>query len=75
MTRSNRLGIASAIAVVLAVALGLVVPQVPLGITAAFVSVILGLLAAQQGSRWWLVVPGSVIAVFVVALRAGFHAR
>jgi hypothetical protein len=75
MTRSTKLGIASAAVVIIAIALAIVVPQVPLGFVAAFVSVILGLLAAQQGSKWWLLIPGILVATFVFLLWVGFHAR
>jgi hypothetical protein len=75
MTRSTKLGIASAAMLVMASVLAMVVPQLPLGLAAAFVSVVLGLLAAWQGSKWWLLMPGIVIAAFGIGLWAGFHAR
>jgi len=33
----------------------------------------LGLLAAQQGSKWWLVIPCVIVVGFAVGLYLGVH--
>ena len=63
MRRSTKLGIASALL------LGsTLVPapyfdlRGPISFASVWLSCVLGLLAAQQGSKWWLVIPGAIIA-------------
>jgi hypothetical protein len=68
MSRSVKLGLAA-----LFLSLGSILPS-PIGFVCAVLSCVLGFLAAQQGSKWWLVVPSVVIAVFAVLMYVGFHA-
>ena len=68
MTRSVKLGIASVVLVA-----GSVLPS-PLNVVFAAISCVLGFLAAHQGSRWWLVVPCTIMALGGFLLFIGFHA-
>jgi hypothetical protein len=68
MTRSTKLGIGSLI-----LFSGWVLPS-PIGVVCVVISCLLGFLAAQQGSKWWFVVPSSIIAVTIGLLYVGFHA-
>jgi hypothetical protein len=73
MTRSVKLGIASTLL------LGSIfVPpfsnwREPISFASAGVSGVLGLLAAQQGSKWWLAIPSAIVAGFVIGLYFGAH--
>ena len=73
MTRSAKLGNTS----VLLLLIALVPPFLNLRYPITFVSVgfsgLFGLLAAQQGSRWWLTVPAIIIGEVLLALYLGFH--
>ncbi len=68
MTRSAKLGIAST------VLLGsiFITPfsnwRQPISFVAVGMSGVLGLLAAQQGSKWWLVIPCLIVAGFAIGL-------
>jgi hypothetical protein len=68
MKRSVKLGIASVVLVG-----GCVLPS-PLNVVFAAISCVLGFLAAHQGSRWWLFVPSTIMAVGGFLLYIGFHA-
>jgi len=62
MTRSAKLGITS-----IFLLLSTLIPtflnwQFPIAFVCAVLSILFGLLAAQQGSRWWLTVPGLIVA-------------
>jgi hypothetical protein len=73
MTRSGNLGIASA------VLLGSIfVPpfsdwRQPISFASVGISAVLGLLAAQQGSKWWLVIPCVIAVGVAVGLYLGVH--
>jgi hypothetical protein len=73
MTRSRKLGIVST------VLLGSVfVPpfanwREPVSFASVGVSAMLGLLAAQQGSKWWLVIPCVIVTGFAVGLYLTAH--
>jgi hypothetical protein len=73
MTRSGKLGIASS------VLLGSIfVPpfqnwREPISFASAGLSAVLGLLAAQQGSKWWLVIPSVIVAGCAVVLYFAAH--
>jgi hypothetical protein len=62
MTRSAKLGITSV--VLLLIALLTLFPNwgSPVAFASVGLSGLFGLLAAQQGSRWWLTIPGLIIA-------------
>ena len=73
MTRSRKLGIVSA------VLLGSIfIPpssnwRQPISFASVGVSAVLGLLAARQGSKWWLVIPCAIVVGFAVGLYLGVH--
>ena len=72
--RSAKLGLASSLLLV-----SIFVPpyanwREPINFAAAGLSCVLGLLAAQQGSRWWLAIPCLIIVGFVVGFYLGAHA-
>lgn len=73
MTRSAKLGITSVILLLIA----LVTPfrnwQFPIPFISGVLSVLFALLAAQQGSRWWLTVPGVILVELSLGLYVGFH--
>ena len=68
MTPSVKLGIASVVLVA-----GGALPS-PLNAAFAVISCVLGFLAAHRGSRLWLVVPCTIIALVGFLLNIGFHA-
>ena len=45
----------------------------PINFASVGLSCVLGLLAAQQGSRWWLTIPCLIIVGFVFVLYLGAH--
>ena len=62
MTRSAKLGTTSVVLL-----LSTLIPiflnwQFPIAFVFAVLSGVFALLAAQQGSRWWLTVPGLIVA-------------
>ena len=73
MTRSEKLGTASALL------LGSVfVPpfsnwREPVNFALIGILAVLGLLAAQQGSKWWLAIPCAIVAGFVIGLYFAAH--
>jgi hypothetical protein len=74
MTRSVKLGITSAALL----ATTLVPPfsnwRHPLTFICVGLSGLLGLLAAQQGSKWWLTIPGVIGGGLALGMYLGFHA-
>jgi hypothetical protein len=68
MDRSVKLGIASLVLIV-----GCILPS-PLNLVFTVISCILGFLAAYQGSKWWLIVPFTIIAIAAGLIYVGFHA-
>jgi hypothetical protein len=67
MTRSVKMGVISV------VLMGGAAAPSPLNAACLVISCVLGLLAAQQGSKWWLTVPGTIIAGIAFILYLGFH--
>jgi hypothetical protein len=73
MTRSGKLGIVSA------VLLGSIfIPPFsnwrhPISFVSVGLSLVFGLLAAQQGSKWWLVIPCAIAIGLAFGLYLGFH--
>jgi hypothetical protein len=68
VARSTKAGIASS-----ALLLSILVPpyaewRMPLNILCAALACVLGLLAALSGRKWWLVIPGSIVTGFALAL-------
>jgi hypothetical protein len=73
MTRSRKLGIVSLVLLV-----SIFVPpfpdwRQPINFASVGVSVVLGLLAAQQGSKWWLVIPCVIVVGFAVVMYFAAH--
>jgi hypothetical protein len=69
MSRSTKLGIASLFLLV-----GCVLPS-PINFACAVIACVLGSLAAQQGSKWWLAVPCAIIASSIPIIYFGFQAN
>jgi hypothetical protein len=46
----------------------------PIGFVLLVISCILGFIAAQQGSKWWLVVPCTEISLCVFMVYIAYHA-
>jgi hypothetical protein len=74
MKISTRLGIASLAMLGLSVILAALAPDLPFAFVACFFACVLGALAAQRGTKWWLAVPCVLVALFLLALYVGFHA-
>jgi hypothetical protein len=68
MDRSVKLGIASLILII-----GCLLPS-PLNLMFTVISCILGCLAGHQGSKWWLIVPCTIITLAAVLVYVCFHA-
>jgi len=66
MTRSAKLGVAGT----LLLGSAFVPPypnwRGPISLASIWVSAVLGLLAAHQGNKWWLVIPCMIVAAFVI---------
>ena len=68
MKRPTKVGLAS-----VALLLSIFIPpyaewRAPINVACAVLTCVLGALAAGSGRRWWLVVPGSIVAGFALAL-------
>jgi energy-coupling factor transporter transmembrane protein EcfT len=74
MRLSMKLGIASLALLGLSAVLAVLAPQLPLAFVAGFLACVLGALAAQRGTKWWLAVPCVLVALFLLILYVGFHA-
>jgi MFS superfamily sulfate permease-like transporter len=69
MTRSSKLGIASVVLLA-----GSPAPvTAPFGAVCLVLSCVLALMATQQGSKWWLVVPCTIVGVSAFILYLGLH--
>lgn len=73
MTRSGKLGTASVVLL-----LSIFVPpfenwREPISFASVGLSAVLGLLAAQQGSKWWLVIPCIIVAGCAAGLYLAAH--
>ena len=73
MTRSSKLGITSVVLLLIALVTPFINWQFPIAFVSGVLSVLFAVLAAQQGSRWWLTVPSIVIVEFSLGLYVGFH--
>ena len=71
MKRSAKLGITSV--VLLLIALVAHSWLYPIAFVSVGFSGLFGLLAAQQGSKWWLTVPGVILAGIAFGFYVGFH--
>ncbi|HEY2468089.1 MAG TPA: hypothetical protein VGI45_09625 [Terracidiphilus sp.] len=73
MKRSTKAGITSA-----ALLLSIFIPpyaewRAPINFACAVLACVLGALAAGSGRRWWLVIPGSIVAGFALAIYVAIH--
>ena len=73
MRRSTKAGIAST-----ALLLSILIPpysewRAPINFVCALLAFVLGALAAASGRRWWLIVPGSILTGFVLALYVAIN--
>lgn len=74
MKRSTKAGIASAVLFA-----SIFVPpyrewRAPISFACAVLSCVLGALAATSGRKWWLVIPASIVAGFVLDLYLVMYA-
>ena len=74
VNRSAKLGVASLVLLGGSCAFTMLRVDLPFGFALAVISFVLGLLAAQNGNKWWLVVPCLIAAVIAVLLYIGWHA-
>jgi len=72
MTRSVKLGVASLTLATLS--LPVLESNTPFSPVFAVISCVLAFLAAQQGSKWWLAIPCTIIVIFGFLMWIGFHA-
>lgn len=68
MKRSTKAGIASAVLLTTIFLPPYAEWRAPVNFACAVLACILGALAAASGRRWWLLIPGSIVAGFVLAL-------
>ena len=47
--------------------------RAPINFACGVLACVLGALAAASGRRWWLLIPGSIVAGFVLALCVAIH--
>ena len=73
MTRSAKLGITSVVLLLIALVPPLPYWRYPISFVSVGLSGLFGLLAAQQGSKWWLTVPSIIIGGVTLALYLAFH--
>jgi len=73
MTRSAKLGITSVVLLLIALVTPFLNWRFPIPFISGVLSVLFALLAAQQGSRWWLTVPGVVLVELSLGLYIGFR--
>jgi hypothetical protein len=62
MTQSSKLGVASAVLLVSIAVPPYATWREPINFAAVGLSFVLGLIAAQRGSKWWLAIPCTIIA-------------
>jgi hypothetical protein len=73
VTTSAKLGITSVVLLLIALVPPSLNRRYPITFVSVGLSVLFGLLAAQQGSRWWLTVPAIIVGGAPLALYLGFH--
>jgi energy-coupling factor transporter transmembrane protein EcfT len=71
--RSTKVGIAS-----VALLVSIFIPpyaewRAPINLACGVLACVLGALAAGSGRRWWLVVPGSIVAGFALAIYVAVY--
>ena len=75
MKLSVKLGIAALILMAGSVVAASMHGDFPLGLVCAVISCVLGFLAARNGSKWWLLIPGVILATtaFVIVVTWGME--
>ena len=73
MSRSLKLGATSALLLVSALVPPFLNWREPISFACIGLSGLLGLLAAQQGSKWWLTIPGIIVGALAFCIYLGFH--
>jgi fatty acid desaturase len=66
--RSTKAGIASAVLLASTFLPPYAEWRAPINFACAVLACLLGALAAASGRRWWLLIPGTIVAGFVLAL-------
>ena len=74
MKRSTKIGIVSAVLFA-----SIFIPpyrewRAPISVACAVLACVLGTLAATSGRKWWLVIPGSIVAGFALDLYLVIYA-
>jgi hypothetical protein len=72
MSDSGKLGVVALILWLGGTVLALRAPP-PMGLVLSFISFILGCLAAWRGSRWWLILPFSMLVELCLGLSLAFR--
>lgn len=74
MQLSTKLGFTGLAMLMLTGVLALYAPHGPIAFATSFLACALGASAAERGTKWWLAIPGSLAAVFIVVLFIAFRA-
>jgi energy-coupling factor transporter transmembrane protein EcfT len=72
LTTSSKLGIASGIMAACAVCF--LPAPLPISFICSVLSAVLGFIAAQRGSKWWLTIPSVLVIAAAMLLYVGLHA-
>jgi hypothetical protein len=73
VTRSSKLGFSSLLLFAGFIVLPFWAGNLPFGWIFAVISSVLGWLASRQGTKWWLLIPGSIVALVVFIAVVTFH--
>ena len=68
MTKSTKLGIASAVLLFSVFLPPSAEWRQPVNIVVVIASAILGAMAAREGSRWWLLIPCAIVSILVLGV-------
>ena len=68
MKRSTKAGIGSAVLLATIFLPPYAEWRAPMNFVCAVLACVLGALAAASGRRWWLLIPGSIVVGFVLAI-------
>jgi hypothetical protein len=71
--RSTKAGVTAAALVVSTLLPPYAEWRAPINFACAVLACVLGALAAACGRRWWLMIPGSIVAEFVLVLYLAIH--
>lgn len=73
MQLSTKLGFAGIAMLLLTGVVSVFAPYGPIAIVTAFSACALGGFAAERGTKWWLAVPASTVAAFLVVVFVAFR--